>query len=349
MPVSGFLAGVAPTSARNGWAVGGTNGGETLIVHWNAIAWKRVPSPSPPDAQLHGVAATSATNAWAVGQTNAGILILHWNGTAWKREPSPAAAGGILLGAAATSARNAWAVDQIEPRPGVSKSLILHWNGTAWQRAPSQRLRPGLMAVTAASAADAWAVGHYLNFRKTLIVHWNGRTWKRAPSPSPGPGAVLDGVGRHLRQERLGGGRHRWRNGPDPALERHDLETGGQREPGNPPRRRRHARHERLGGRPDRTSPRCVQDPSLALERHNVEKAVIDLPRLSCSSCRAQTVKQQRRSAAAPYAPEAAGAAHRLLAQIRPDGEVAAIPMQIARDHLADIAGSPSIHGHCAR
>src|SRR5689334_2303673 len=119
LPVSGFLTAVAATSARNAWAVGGTNDGKTLIGHWNATAWKRVPSPSPPGAQLHGVAATSATNAWAVGQTNTGILILHWNGTAWKREPSPAAAGGILFGVAATTARNAWAVGQIEPRPGV--------------------------------------------------------------------------------------------------------------------------------------------------------------------------------------------------------------------------------------
>lgn len=89
LPVYGFLTGVAATSARNAWAVGGTNGGKTLIAHWNGTAWKRVPSPSPPGAQLHGVAATSATNAWAVGNTHPSrdvykIVILHWNGTTWK-------------------------------------------------------------------------------------------------------------------------------------------------------------------------------------------------------------------------------------------------------------------------
>ena len=45
LPVFGFLNGVAATSARNVWAVGGTNGGKTLIVHWNGSAWRRVPSP----------------------------------------------------------------------------------------------------------------------------------------------------------------------------------------------------------------------------------------------------------------------------------------------------------------
>jgi len=89
----GILSGVAATSARSAWAVGGTERGvgsgtriRTLILRWNGTTWKRVPSPSPGlRTALSGVTATSARSAWAVGSTGSGkTLILRWNGTAWK-------------------------------------------------------------------------------------------------------------------------------------------------------------------------------------------------------------------------------------------------------------------------
>jgi hypothetical protein len=42
--VDGFLNGVAATSARNVWAVGGNGAGRNLILHWDGTAWKRVPA-----------------------------------------------------------------------------------------------------------------------------------------------------------------------------------------------------------------------------------------------------------------------------------------------------------------
>src|SRR5215470_15494527 len=91
----GQLFGVAATSARNAWAVGGAvSSGKTLILRWNGTTWARVPSPTPaPDTELYAVAATSARNAWAVGGGGASpgkAYILHWNGTIWKTVPSPA-------------------------------------------------------------------------------------------------------------------------------------------------------------------------------------------------------------------------------------------------------------------
>jgi hypothetical protein len=91
----GILSGVAATSARSAWAVGGTENGtgaseriRTLIARWNGTAWRRVPSPSPgTGAALFGVAVVSARSAWAVGDdSHSGekSLILRWNGTAWK-------------------------------------------------------------------------------------------------------------------------------------------------------------------------------------------------------------------------------------------------------------------------
>jgi hypothetical protein len=166
--VSGGLTGVATTSARNAWAVGGTSRGKTLILRWNGTAWRQVPSPSPAgNPALSGVAATSAGNAWAVGSYQSGIvfktLILRWNGTAWKQVPSPTPAGGVqgteLSGVAAVSSRNAWAVGSTVAQ--APKTVILHWNGTRWQRVPSPTPAGGglLAGVAATSARDAWAVG----------------------------------------------------------------------------------------------------------------------------------------------------------------------------------------------
>src|SRR5215471_17112211 len=214
---SNFLHGVAATSAANAWAVGdytGSRGGPTLalIERWNGAAWKQAPSPEPSssDNQLFSVAATAAANAWAVGSYASGsaeqTLIVRWNGAAWKRVPSPdpsASLNNELFGVAASSPDNAWAFGEfISPHtPGTgANTLIVHWNGTAWKRVPSPNPgMPGfatLSGMTVTSAANAWAVGGYINDSgngKTLILHWTGTAWQQVPSPSPGPSA-LNGV-----------------------------------------------------------------------------------------------------------------------------------------------------------
>jgi hypothetical protein len=65
---------------------GRSQGGKTLILHWNGIAWKQVPSPaSAAGGEIVAVAAPSAQSAWAVGESSYGDVILQrWNGTAWK-------------------------------------------------------------------------------------------------------------------------------------------------------------------------------------------------------------------------------------------------------------------------
>ena len=68
----------------------------TLIVHWNGTAWKRVPSPGSFDTNnvipsLSSVSMDSATDGWAVGgvfakRSNAVTdLALHWDGIRWQR------------------------------------------------------------------------------------------------------------------------------------------------------------------------------------------------------------------------------------------------------------------------
>jgi hypothetical protein len=196
--VASPLFGVAVTSARNAWAVGG------VILHWNGKAWKRVPSPV--SAGLYAVAATSARNAWAVGTDSTGGVILHWNGNMWKEVPSPAPKGSFLNGVAATSTGNAWAVGQsssigIQRADQIDTTLTLRWNGKTWKRMPSPSPGAGegglnsLSGVAAPRANRAWAVGWSASAdgrATTLILRWNGKAWKRVPSP--GPGSNLWGI-----------------------------------------------------------------------------------------------------------------------------------------------------------
>jgi len=195
--VSGSLAGIAATSARNAWAVGfaGTTAHpRTLILRWQGRAWQKVSSPGlGASGSLAGVAAASTRSAWAVGYagtaTHPRTLILRWQGRAWQKVSSPGlGASGRLTGIAATSALNAWAVGSTGHADSVGyggKALILRWTGSAWHsvRCPRPGVGSVLYAVTAVSPATAWAVGSYVTkaqpFGVPYIARWDGRTWKQ--------------------------------------------------------------------------------------------------------------------------------------------------------------------------
>jgi len=216
LSLKGAFQAVAAISARDAWAVGytGSPGGagipgnnSPLIMHWNGVAWKQVPTHLAPGlGNLRGVAATTAGNAWAVGCTGclaegAGDpLIERWNGTAWKQvpAPSPVSLAG-LYGVAATSPANAWAVGCTGClAEGAGDPLIERWNGTAWKQvpAPSPVSLAGLYGVAATSPANAWAVGTPSGGpgHTTGIVGWNGTAWKPVPSPNPGGQVHVMGV-----------------------------------------------------------------------------------------------------------------------------------------------------------
>jgi hypothetical protein len=90
-----FLYGVSARSGSDAWAVGfywnGTAGAyDSLILHWDGMAWSRIKSPNPGRFanHLYGVSARSGSDAWAVGYHDTAVsttnsLIAHWNGTAW--------------------------------------------------------------------------------------------------------------------------------------------------------------------------------------------------------------------------------------------------------------------------
>jgi hypothetical protein len=199
-----YLSSAVAVSRDSAWAVGQTGtfaAPQTLILHWNGTAWKRLASPDPGGSgqanYLQSVTAVSASDAWAVGYCFTGrqagqTMILHWNGRIWKRVPSPDPAGttynNVLEGVAASSPSNAWAVGSYDTRSGW-RTLTLHWNGRAWKLVPSPNPNgnPPLNGTTTLSRSSAWAAGFYSSNgnAQTLIEHWNGRAWKLVPSPNP--------------------------------------------------------------------------------------------------------------------------------------------------------------------
>ena len=210
------LLGVSAVSGGGAWADGfyksNTTGAyDTLLLHWNGTAWKKVRSPDPStiDNGLNGVSAVSGSDAWAAGynqhQGRDDTLLLHWNGTAWSRVASPSpTASSFLRAVSADSASDAWAVGyDCCSTTGAYDTLILHWNGTAWTQVASPSPSTSynvLEGVSAVSGSDAWAVGTYrtndtTGATRTLILHWDGTAWTQVASPSPSTsGNGLNGV-----------------------------------------------------------------------------------------------------------------------------------------------------------
>jgi hypothetical protein len=88
-----FLRAVSARSASNAWAVGSfgnATSSQTVTLHWNGTAWKRVASPNPAGlAQVNALYSVAATRSgtWAVGYYTTSsdrTLVLHWTGKAWR-------------------------------------------------------------------------------------------------------------------------------------------------------------------------------------------------------------------------------------------------------------------------
>jgi hypothetical protein len=191
---------------RHIWAVGYYKKcygfSRTLILRWDGVSWRVVPSPSidkPPSSVLTTVEAVSGTDAWAAGYAYGDLepgmeypppVIEHFDGRSWTLVASPTqASGGGIADLAAVSANDVWAVGTCPKcRYGI---LIEHWDGTSWKIVPSALLPIGsqgsLGDMVAFSHNDIWAVGNYYHYPEgieTLVEHWDGLRWRVVPSPN---------------------------------------------------------------------------------------------------------------------------------------------------------------------
>lgn len=208
-PGNFMLLSVAADSARDAWAVGTIENANATrkaapILHWNGVAWVRMPVSLARGADLTSVAASSASNVWAVGQGSAGPLILHWTGRRWTETIEPVRRGS-LYGVATTSAGSAFAAGVgFGARPaGCAGScpLTLRWSGGSWRAEPSanpaSQPRGNWLFAVAAAAGGAWAVGGTSVTSAgggTFILRREAGRWLRVPSPLETGGTNLFGV-----------------------------------------------------------------------------------------------------------------------------------------------------------
>jgi len=202
-PAVDMLEGIAGVSPNDLWAVGTSSPSgspeQTLIEHWNGIAWSIVTTPNPGSAGdiLQGVAAITPADVWTVGaRQDAGSLYQrpmaeHWNGRAWSVSPVPNAPGctghSYLTGVAAVSSVDVWATGWCGSGGTTpDQGFVVHWNGHNWSVAAGKGVLPGqsqLYGVSAGGPGDIWVVGNTqaagASQPVALTEHWNGTTWAR--------------------------------------------------------------------------------------------------------------------------------------------------------------------------
>ena len=119
------LNGVAAISSDDVWAVGArpTTPGlyESIIQHWDGVAWNVVPTPHPgSDDALSGIVAVSASNVFAVGyfypNDRPSALVMHWSGSEWRVMRTPNVSAPFLHDIDAVAPAELWAVGDATPK-----------------------------------------------------------------------------------------------------------------------------------------------------------------------------------------------------------------------------------------
>jgi hypothetical protein len=211
-----FLYSIACVSATDCWTVGYHHNGtydsefnpilETLIEHWNGVAWSIVSSPSTSPTQinyLNEVTCTSTNQCWAVGSAisydehSHQSVIEQWNGSSWSIVASPPDTIGYdyLVAVTCPSGSQCWTVGNTGWR-----TLAERWDGNTWSTVNTPNAAGGgsndiLSDVTCTSTSNCWAVGTD-NFGDPFIQHWDGNSWSitTAAYPSNPRYSVLSGV-----------------------------------------------------------------------------------------------------------------------------------------------------------
>lgn len=186
---------VVATSAKNAWALGGTNvggggSGRPIAELWNGKAWSQIAMPKGVTDHIAAASAPAARDIWAV--TQFGGYVLHWNGRAWsvaKRLPVPKGASipPQLTGVVALSAKNVWAFGSSGFTLGWG---TWHYNGKTWNQwhGNAANITDG----SALSATNIWAIGG-TNAPQNAIVHYTG-TWKLVNTGSVLSGLQFEGI-----------------------------------------------------------------------------------------------------------------------------------------------------------
>ena len=185
------------------WAVGsnppastGSAAVETLVYHWDGLAWSIVPSPigccGSFGSQFYSVDGVSSDDFWAVGykanQVAAGPLAAHWNGSNWEEHLLPTSTGSVnaLKDLHVIASDDIWALEASGISQPNAPRRIFHWNGSAWSEdaLPINAVLYGAAeAIFAFGSNDIWVSSFRLSPVQLVMLHWNGSTWTQLSVP----------------------------------------------------------------------------------------------------------------------------------------------------------------------
>jgi hypothetical protein len=169
--LDGAVLSVWGSSPDDVYAVGGplgNSGFETLAVHYDGSAWRRL---SPGGAETFWwVSGSAPDDVWMVGENG---RIAHWDGSGFTEHDSGVTA--TLWGVWAASKTDAWAVGGTPGGgAGPQNDIVLRWDGAAWAPAPlpGAPLGRSLYKVWGTASEDLYVVGE-----KGTVWHRKGTVW----------------------------------------------------------------------------------------------------------------------------------------------------------------------------
>jgi hypothetical protein len=204
------LNAIACSSSTDCWAVGSygnTSQGippqQTLIEHWDGVAWSITPSPNSgvlDSNVLHDVTCVAASECWAVGYHSSGVngaqtLIERYDGNAWTivASANPSAQRNGLRAVNCASANDCWAAGS-QMGAAAEQTLLEHFDGTQWTLVSSPNTEPTqsnfLFGVICQAEFTCWSAGYYQGpggNGYSLVNHYNSLDWHVVPSGNAAP------------------------------------------------------------------------------------------------------------------------------------------------------------------
>jgi hypothetical protein len=192
-----YLLAVTALSVHNAWAVGFTQRGYAVALHWSHGRWRRVQIPGSYQFYPQYVAASSARDVWVFGErtTTAGQVwqAMRWDGQAWHQVPQPPdpgvpnEVGFLVLGSS-----DVWFPSQgscvTSGTTQTCSTPVCHWNGRNWV---VYHLKGSVTGLAANAPSNIWAVGYRLPAptRPGLNAHpvtyrWTGTVWRAIRMPT---------------------------------------------------------------------------------------------------------------------------------------------------------------------
>jgi hypothetical protein len=197
----------------------------TVAMHWDGVAWTRIPSPSPAPGNsnanciLWGLDGAASNDLWAAGtystQVNGGwvgqqVFAMHWDGQSWTVPPGlpvpntsigAGIAGSRILDVKASTSNDVWFVgdwlDIISSASGLSirPGFLMHWDGSNL----AQTVLPIVSgvghqyfnSVSAFGPNDVWVAGgagvpgNLPGTTVPVLFHFDGSQWTHQPCAVP--------------------------------------------------------------------------------------------------------------------------------------------------------------------